>query len=152
MADDSHVLEFTCTNCEIKYRVSGVDISCPSCDQFPSTENETKNTDSKILALPEGESSSEWPGWKRWNDYGDRWPEIRKKVLERDGYQCVECGVSQQEHKSRDDLFPPGKGLHIHHIEPFSNFDDRQEANRLENLEAVCDRCHKKKPATAAEF
>jgi hypothetical protein len=92
---------------------------------------------------PESEDNSPSTGWERWQKYGEGWPERRKEVLSRDGHRCRWCGISHKEHKDRDDLFPPGKGLHIHHVVPFRKFDNIERANRLENLIALCDSCHR---------
>jgi hypothetical protein len=45
------------------------------------------------------------------NLYGLDWQEVRRGVLERDGYTCQETGCSL--------YVPSGKGLHVHHVIPF---------------------------------
>jgi len=66
------------------------------------------------------------------NDYGPGWDEIRMRVLNRDGQRCQVCGASG-EHKP----------LHVHHIQPFRSFPDRETANQLQNLITLCPICHK---------
>lgn len=51
----------------------------------------------------------------------------RKKVLERDNYQCQKCGAKNIV-------------LHAHHIKPFSSYPDLRFS--LENGMAVCVPCH----------
>ena len=73
--------------------------------------------------------------------YGPNWKAQRAKALERDSYVCQTpgCDWSQTTHR---EAF--GKGLHVHHIQPLSSFEDRDDdvdferANRLENLVTVC--------------
>lgn len=75
--------------------------------------------------------------------YGVSWEDVRQRVLERDDFQCQGCGLTHEEHQRRDDLFPPGKGLHVHHKEPAKNFDSHDDANELDNLVALCADCHR---------
>ncbi|MGM7319831.1 HNH endonuclease, partial [Idiomarina sp. ST10R2A5] len=57
--------------------------------------------------------------------------------LERDGYCCQSCGLSQEDHIEKT-----GQGLHIHHIIPASEFDDAKSRNDESNLVAMCSSCH----------
>jgi 5-methylcytosine-specific restriction endonuclease McrA len=57
---------------------------------------------------------------------GRKWRERRKLVLERDNYECQECGC---------DL-----NLHIHHIKSVSKFPEL--VNELSNLITLCKTCH----------
>lgn len=52
------------------------------------------------------------------------WRNIREGALERDGYQCVECGAEET--------------LEVHHIEP----TDEGGTDDLENLKTLCRTCH----------
>lgn len=67
------------------------------------------------------------------NDYGPEWDAIRQRVLNRDGNRCQVCGTPAT-------VAP----LHIHHIQPFRSFTDRDAANQLQNLIALCPTCHRK--------
>lgn len=71
--------------------------------------------------------------------YGSEWDQIREQVLQRDSYECVQCGISKEGHISRY-----GMGLNVHHIKPFREFDDNSEANQLQNLVTLCAPCHGK--------
>jgi hypothetical protein len=72
-----------------------------------------------------------------WQYYGSEWPEQRRKALERDGWECQDCGMTDEEHREQD-----SDGLHIHHITPFREFECREEANQLDNLVTLCRFCH----------
>ncbi len=60
-------------------------------------------------------------------DIPDVPPELRQKVLERDGYKCVMCGSA--------------KYLQIDHIKPFSKGGNTV----FENLQTLCRKCKLKK-------
>jgi len=55
-------------------------------------------------------------------EYPDDWSDRRKQVLERDGYECQECGSSD-------------RTLHVHHVTPISEGG----SHRLSNLETLCE-------------
>lgn len=67
------------------------------------------------------------------NDYGPRWAEIRKKVIERDGNICQVCGCVGS-----------SSFLHVHHKIPFRSFASAEEANHPENLSTLCPDCHQR--------
>jgi 5-methylcytosine-specific restriction endonuclease McrA len=93
----------------------------------------------------EPDPDPEYKGYKdRYTGYhGTDWESIRQRVLERDDNQCQRCGISHQEHQERDDLFPPDGGLHVHHQVKAKEFESRQAANSLDNLQALCAPCHR---------
>jgi len=68
--------------------------------------------------------------------HGVGWQEARQEALERAGYECQSCGISNKQHKKRDDLF--GGGLHVHHKTATSEGGTHAQ----ENLVVVCARCH----------
>jgi len=78
-----------------------------------------------------GEDNPNWVEERKQNNqyYGPNWPEIRERVLKRDGFECQRCSESET--------------LHVHHITPFKKFDDRNIANKLENLITLCPSCHR---------
>lgn len=60
---------------------------------------------------------------------GQRWKALRLQALERDGWQCVQCGER--------------RGLECDHVLPVR---DRPElAHVLTNLQILCGRCHARK-------
>jgi DEAD/DEAH box helicase domain-containing protein len=67
------------------------------------------------------------------NDYGPGWEDLRRRVINRDGHRCQVCGAS-------DTLRP----LHVHHIQPFRSFTNRETANQIQNLVTLCPACHRK--------
>lgn len=92
---------------------------------------------------PRGKNHHNWKGGYR-RYYGPNWLKQRETRLERDGYQCVVCKISNEEHNARYD-----KGLAVHHIRPFRTFRedgmvDYDAANRLENLVTLCVSCHRR--------
>lgn len=60
---------------------------------------------------------------------GPRWKALRMQALERDDWQCVQCGNRHR--------------LEIDHIEPVRDRPDL--AWSLSNLQTLCGRCHSRK-------
>jgi 5-methylcytosine-specific restriction endonuclease McrA len=60
---------------------------------------------------------------------GPRWQALRMQVLERDGWQCVQCGTRRR--------------LECDHIEPVRDRPDLSYT--LSNLQILCGRCHARK-------
>ena len=58
----------------------------------------------------------------------------REAVLIRDGYKCVECGMTDIEHKARWN-----RPITVDHK------DKNRKNNRLENLQTLCLPCHGRK-------
>lgn len=67
------------------------------------------------------------------NDYGPEWNNIRKAVMERDGFECTLCHTKSSV-----------SALHVHHIQPFRSFADKRKANELSNLITLCPDCHRR--------
>jgi hypothetical protein len=61
---------------------------------------------------------------------GRNWGKQKEAAAKRDKYTCQLCGEFK------------GSAVHIHHIRPFSLFDDSVKANALSNLVALCASCH----------
>jgi ribosomal protein L31 len=76
-------------------------------------------------------SGENHPRWKDNGDYyrGPNWHKQRTKARKRDNHECQNCGDEDSE-------------LDVHHIIPFSEFDDYKQANQLQNLITLCDSCH----------
>lgn len=69
-------------------------------------------------------------------NYGPNWEEISEKVRERDDNICTYDGCSRTE-------CTDGRKLHVHHIIPFIEFENRKEANKMENLRTLCAKHHR---------
>ena len=54
-----------------------------------------------------------------------RWEDVRRRVLDRDGWRCRSCGLAGR--------------LEVDHITPL---EDGGESYALLNLQALCRRCH----------
>lgn len=86
------------------------------------------------------------PRWEENSDrinYGGSWPRQREKRLEKDGYECVVCGKSNEQEKEEHN-----RGLSVHHITKAKEFLqedgtlDEKEAHKIENLISLCHNCH----------
>lgn len=92
-----------------------------------------------------GEEHPLYLGGGDWSDkMGSMWHNKRETCLDRDGYKCRVCEITQAEHV---DEF--GFGLDVHHIVPRRKFykdDDRSidEANKMDNLVTLCRKHHTK--------
>lgn len=87
-----------------------------------------------------GENNPNWRGGSRQTkNYGETWPEQREKALERDGYECRGCGLSNEEH-----LEKYSRSLSVHHVVPVDEYDDVADAHTLENLVSACKSCHRR--------
>lgn len=82
------------------------------------------------------------PNWKGGVEasYGRGWNRVRKRALERDGHECVLCGVSKAE---------LGRNPDVHHIVPVRAFVEtpvttESDAHYLENVVSLCPACHRK--------
>ena len=82
-----------------------------------------------------GENSHAWKGGVF--DYGDNWREVRQQALERDGFECVVCGMGTNDHRQEH-----GTGLEVHHIRPLVTFETPEAANTLDNIVSLCRPCH----------
>ncbi|KGB81965.1 MAG: HNH endonuclease signature motif containing protein [Pseudomonadota bacterium] len=60
---------------------------------------------------------------------GPRWKALRMQALDRDGWQCVQCGARHR--------------LEVDHIEPVRDRPDLSYS--LGNLQCLCGRCHARK-------
>lgn len=92
-------------------------------------------------------SGANHPNWQGGSSYldnrgfrGSNWKLIRSKVIERDNFKCLHCGMGQDEHKKKY-----GCDFNVNHKIPFYQFGGKTElANRLNNLETLCKSCHTK--------
>lgn len=63
----------------------------------------------------------------------------RDKVLKRDNYRCVDCGMTIEEHKKEF-----GRDITIHHIDGRGRYSKKKN-NSIDNLQTLCLTCHGKK-------
>lgn len=66
---------------------------------------------------------------------------MRMIVLDRDGWKCVKCGMTQKQHKERFKC-----SLTINHIDHQGRYVSSPN-NNIDNLETLCLRCHGSKDA-----
>lgn len=91
-----------------------------------------------------GENTPNYIDGTSGNWHGPNWYSQRRKAKKRDGYVCIDCGLSE---KNAIDLY--GQPLHVHHKTPFRKFGhDYKSANNLTNLETLCAPCHRIKDGT----
>ncbi|ELY68839.1 homing endonuclease associated repeat-containing protein [Natrinema versiforme] len=83
-----------------------------------------------------GENSPLWKGGGG-REYGADWIYIRKDILERDDYQCLACGLTEDEHQEEF-----GTSLNVHHRNPVRNYEEPEDAHDPENLVTLCRSCH----------
>ena len=77
----------------------------------------------------------------------ERSSQARQKCINEYGYKCVICEFDFEETYGEI-----GKNfIHVHHIKPLSEIDERYKINPIEDLRPVCPNCHamlhKRKPA-----
>lgn len=129
-------------------RYNQVEVTCDYCGEtFTRTlSNDTWegtfcSVECKDAAHSDAMSGTDNPNWQHGESdthtYGSEWEQTRTDVLDRDGHECVICGLSNEAHKRSYQ-----GGLQIHHIEPIAEFETPVEANRLDNLITLCSRCH----------
>ena len=111
---------------------------CPECDYTAADGRGLKIHLSKIHAI-RGEFFGKNPA-----SYQGGWDKARRDQIERDGYCCQDCGMSDDEHRAEYD-----RGLEVHHIEPYQSFDDPSAANASGNLVTLCAACHGRRHAEA---
>lgn len=118
---DYNQMEFTCEWCSESYfRAASEEEKTRFCSQECLVEWRSREY-----------SGENHPRWKDNGGYyrGPNWHRQRAKARERDNHECQNCGSSDSE-------------LDVHHIIPFSEFDNYKRANQLHNLITLCDSCH----------
>lgn len=119
-----------------------VEMACQACGSTykvkPSRQSKSRFCSRSCLARwqsenKRGENSPTWRGGYE-PYYGPSWRSAMRATRKRDGV-CQRCGRSPEE---------VGKELDVHHLQPFKLFGVKRhaEANRLENLTALCNTCH----------
>jgi group II intron reverse transcriptase/maturase len=61
------------------------------------------------------------------------WQDARWKALKRDNWKCQLCGQDLET-----------RSAHVHHKRAYGGQGHAKDANRLENLESLCAKCHRK--------
>ncbi len=108
--------------------------------EFYRTDQDRKD---RISAAFKGDKHPNWQGGVTYShtDFrGGNWQLLRGKVMARDGYKCQHCGISKDEQ-----LKKYGRMFSINHIVPFHQLSGNTvAANKMSNLETLCDSCHTK--------
>lgn len=73
------------------------------------------------------------------NRNNNRFGGNRFKALERDGYKCIKCGMTSEEHHKIWNV-----ELTVDHIDG-KGLDAHDKNNNLSNLQTLCRRCHGRK-------
>lgn len=108
-------------------------------NEFYRTDEARKEKISKAFT---GSNHPNWLGGishSSTNFRGSDWQKIRRQVLERDDYKCCHCGIDKDQQFERY-----GRDFSINHIIPFHQSGNTVKANKLSNLETLCDSCHTK--------
>lgn len=85
--------------------------------------------------------------FKEWNEknrdklrkYYKKYDGNREAVLERDNWQCVKCGMTNEQH-----IVIFARQITIDHIDGNGRYSDNPN-NNIENLQTLCCRCHGRK-------
>lgn len=122
--------------------VSDAKTCSDSCLRSFYRDNEERKK--KISEAFTGDKHPNWQGGSSYVDggkfRGSNWRSIRLKVIARAKNKCEHCGISIEEQIDRY-----GRGFSVNHKKPFHQFGgDTSKANRLSNLECLCDSCHTK--------
>lgn len=118
-----------CSECgkDFQRARSGVDVN--SKHYFCSKVCQAKNLD----YILRGEDHHYYVNGETCSKRGLGWGATRRQIRGRDGYLCQICGTTEEE---------LGKALDVHHVKPYRLFDDYKEANKPDNLIALCPSCH----------
>ena len=137
-----------CDNCKDKWRSYAfskkITVKCAYCgkdiEATPSRVETYKHLycDMGCMAkhyaiIYTGENSPTWKGGKGHHYIGGFYTQ-RKLARKRDNYTCQLCNITEEEY---------GKELSVHHIKNYRLFNDKVEANKLENLICLCEPCHR---------
>lgn len=104
----------------------------PEClSEFYKKDQSRKD---KISVAFTGPKHPNWAGGShRLANRGCGWVKIAEKVRKRAKSRCECCGIHEDE---------TGRRLDVHHKIRYHQFSDKNKANRLTNLEALCKKCH----------
>jgi len=85
-----------------------------------------------------GEAHPNWMGGFE-PYYGPNWDRKRQETRERDGHECVLCGVTDGASR-----LIHGRELSVHHVTRINDFENPADANYLGNLMTLCMYCHQR--------
>jgi len=111
---------------------------CSSCSKlFDAYKNYNRKYCSNECRF-EGIKGEKHPRWRGGTEdyYGPSFTEpLKREVREETNNKCFKCGIDQEDHWRK---------LDVHHIVPFDEFglENHEEANKKENLVALCNKCH----------
>jgi len=146
-----------CVNCgcwfsAVKWMPSRGEFAAVSASKTCSKDCETQwrsNNEDRKTKIGDAFRGSNHPNWQGGKSLlsntsyrGSSWTKQRDKALKRDGYKCLDCGMTDDESRA---IY--GRSLDVDHVEPFHNFTNSAAANRLSNLETRCKSCHRKAEA-----
>lgn len=126
-----------------------VELDCEVCgetvERYPSNvtgEVTVCGEECRTAWLSDAFTKSGHPNWKGGGNgaYGKGWSRVRRKALERDGYECVVCAKTSEE---------IGRNPDVHHITPVRLFAESEshsktDAHYLANVASLCVECHRK--------
>lgn len=132
-----------------RWKGGKLELECEVCDA--TVERYPSNVTGEVTVCSEN-CRAEWlsdsfaksghPNWEGGDNgsYGKGWNAVRRRALERDGYECVVCG------KSREEI---GRNPDVHHVVPVRRFaasesHSKSDAHYLDNVVSLCVDCHRK--------
>lgn len=132
--------------CSDESKIKNVKINCNYCNiEFETKQHRVNRVNNKFCGaecsskfhseslLYSGENHHNYKG-NRPKYYGANWHPQRNKARKLANYNCVNCGISEEE---------LGRELDVHHVIPFRTFNNYTEANELDNLKCLCSKCHR---------
>ncbi len=114
----------TCLNCQKVF-------DCPNWGRKRRSEMTFCSLDC-CNAYRKGENNPAWRGgYPKY--YGPDWRPLQRAARLRDDYRCQRCG---KDHK------PLGRAPDVHHIISVGSFQNRNDANTMDNVVCLCHPCH----------
>lgn len=119
------------------WRGALTDVQCDNCGEWIArywSQIEGKN---RTFCTPECRLEWQQSDTLEPIDYGPNWREVRQETLETHGRYCQRCELTEAAHIKKH-----GISLNVHHIKPARLFESIEDANRIDNLEPLCNSCH----------